>query len=74
MAASLARLPAFLLAAGLTNVASVDAYNAMTFAVLANGTIMTIGVVPFWARVEGGDKTVATFPIPLVIKNLKNPT
>ena len=58
--------------AGLTNVASVEAYVSRTFAVLANGTIMVIGAVPYWARF-GGDKGVSTFPIPLVIKNLKNP-
>jgi len=58
--------------AGLTNVASVAAYASRTFAVLANGTIMVIGAVPYWARFAG-DKGVSTFPIPLVIKNLKNP-
>jgi alpha-tubulin suppressor-like RCC1 family protein len=58
---------------GLTNVTSIEAYAGRTFAVLANGTIMTLGHVPYWVRLEGGDKTVATFPIPLVIKGLKNP-
>jgi alpha-tubulin suppressor-like RCC1 family protein len=58
---------------GLTNVASVEAYTGRTFAVLANGTIMALGHVPFWARIEGGDPTVVSFPIPLVIKNLNNP-
>jgi alpha-tubulin suppressor-like RCC1 family protein len=58
---------------GLTNVASVEAYTGRTFAVLASGTIMALGHVPFWARIEGGDPTVVSFPIPLVIKNLNNP-
>jgi alpha-tubulin suppressor-like RCC1 family protein len=57
---------------GLTNVTSVEAHTGRTLAVLANGTIMTLGVVPFWARLYG-DKAVATFPIPLLIRNLKNP-
>jgi alpha-tubulin suppressor-like RCC1 family protein len=57
---------------GLANVASVEAYVSRTFAVLENGTIMVIGAVPYWARFAG-DKGVSTFPIPLLIKNLKNP-
>jgi alpha-tubulin suppressor-like RCC1 family protein len=59
--------------AGLTNVTSVEAYTGRTFAVLANGTIMALGHVPWWAHIQGGDHTVAGFPIPLVIKNLNNP-
>jgi alpha-tubulin suppressor-like RCC1 family protein len=58
---------------GLTNVVSIAAYTSRTMAVLANGTIMTLGWVPYWARLEGGDRVVSTFPIPLVIRNLKNP-
>ena len=58
---------------GLTNVASVEVYASRTFAVLANGTIMALGHVPYWARIEGGDHTVSPRPIPLVIKNLNNP-
>jgi hypothetical protein len=57
---------------GLAHVLSVEAYTATRFAVLANGTIMTLGVVPYWARL-GGEKTVAPFPIPLLTRNLKNP-
>jgi alpha-tubulin suppressor-like RCC1 family protein len=59
--------------AGLTNVTSVEAYTGRTFAVLANGTIMALGQVPWWARIGGGDPTIVRFPIPLVIKNLTNP-
>jgi alpha-tubulin suppressor-like RCC1 family protein len=58
---------------GLTNVTSVAAYTGRTFAVLANGTIMALGQVPWWARIEGGDHTVTPRPIPLMIKNLNNP-
>jgi alpha-tubulin suppressor-like RCC1 family protein len=58
---------------GLTNVTSVAAYTGRTFAVLANGTIMALGHVPYWARIEGGDHTVSPRPIPLMIKNLNNP-
>jgi alpha-tubulin suppressor-like RCC1 family protein len=58
--------------AGLTNVASVEAYTGRTFAVLANGTIMALGHVPWWARLDG-DPTVTPLPIPLVVKNLNNP-
>ena len=58
---------------GLTNVTSVEAYTGRTFAVLANGTIMALGHVPWWARTDGGDHTVVGWPIPLVIKNLNNP-
>jgi hypothetical protein len=58
---------------GLSNVASVECYTGRTFAVLQNGTIMVLGHVPYWARIEGGDPSVVGFPIPLVIKNLKNP-
>jgi alpha-tubulin suppressor-like RCC1 family protein len=58
---------------GLTNVTSIAAYPSVTFAVLASGTIMTLGMVPYWARLGGGDKTVAPFAIPLLITNLKNP-
>jgi alpha-tubulin suppressor-like RCC1 family protein len=58
---------------GLTNVASVEAYTGRTFAVLANGTIMALGQVPYWARIDGSDPTTAGWPIPLMIKNLNNP-
>jgi alpha-tubulin suppressor-like RCC1 family protein len=58
---------------GLTNVTSVEAYTGRTFAVLANGTIMALGQVPWWARVDGSDPTTAGWPIPLAIKNLNNP-
>jgi alpha-tubulin suppressor-like RCC1 family protein len=59
--------------AGLTSVTSVEAYTGRTFAVLANGTIMALGHVPYWARVDGSDPTTVGWPIPLVIKNLNNP-
>jgi alpha-tubulin suppressor-like RCC1 family protein len=58
---------------GLTNVTSVEADTGRTFAVLANGTIMALGHVPYWARVDGSDPTTAGWPIPLMIKNLNNP-
>jgi alpha-tubulin suppressor-like RCC1 family protein len=58
---------------GLTNVISIAAHASITLAVLANGTIMTVGHVPFWARLEGGDTTVSPYLIPLLIKGLKNP-
>jgi alpha-tubulin suppressor-like RCC1 family protein len=58
---------------GLTNVTSVEAYTGRTFAVLANGTVMALGQIPWWARIDGGDHTVVGWPIPLTIKNLNNP-
>jgi alpha-tubulin suppressor-like RCC1 family protein len=58
---------------GLNNVASIAACTSRTMVVLENGTIMTLGWVPYWARIEGGDPVVSTFPIPLVIRNLENP-
>jgi alpha-tubulin suppressor-like RCC1 family protein len=60
---------------GLTGVASVSARTGSSLAVLANGTIMVWGLVPWWPRVDPfGDPTISHWPIPLVIKGLKNPT
>jgi hypothetical protein len=36
-------------------------------------TIMALGHVPFWARIDGPDPGVVSWPIPLLIKNLNNP-
>ena len=58
---------------GLTNVKSIAAVTGGSFAVVADNTIMVWGGVPFWARIDGGDPDVARWPIPLVIRNLKNP-
>lgn len=58
---------------GLTGVASVCAKTGSSFAIFPDGRILTWGMVPYWARVAGGDKGVSRAPIPLVIKNLNNP-
>jgi alpha-tubulin suppressor-like RCC1 family protein len=58
---------------GLTGVRSVAAKAAMSYAVLEDGTIMTWGMVPLWARVDRAAQDVSHWPIPLVIKGLKNP-
>lgn len=58
---------------GLSNVQSIAANTGRSYAVLAGGKIMTWGMVPLWARVDGGDPGVSHTPIPLVIKGLSNP-
>lgn len=58
---------------GLSSVRSVAAHGGSSLFALADGTILTIGQVPYWARLEGGDPGVSPRLIPLVLKNLKNP-
>lgn len=58
---------------GLSNVTSVEAYTGRTFAVLANGTIMGLGHVPPTPPEDGRETSQSRVPIPLTIKNLKNP-
>jgi alpha-tubulin suppressor-like RCC1 family protein len=57
---------------GLTGIQSIAIGGASSFAIDANGRIMTWGVTPLWARVDGDDQGLSRFPIPLVIKGLKN--
>jgi len=57
---------------GLTGVQSVAIGGASSFAIDGNGRIMTWGMTPRWARVDGDDQELSRFPIPLVIKGLKN--
>jgi hypothetical protein len=57
---------------GLSGIQSITAGGASSFAVDASGRIMTWGMVPLWARVDGDDQTLSRFPIPLVLKGLKN--
>jgi alpha-tubulin suppressor-like RCC1 family protein len=58
---------------GLSGIQSVVAGGASSFAVDAKGTIMTWGMTPPWARVDGDDASLSRYPIPLVLKGLKNP-
>jgi len=58
--------------AGLSGVRSVAA-REVSFAVLADDTIMTWGPVPVWARVDHVYRDIAHTPIPLVLKGLQNP-
>lgn len=57
---------------GLSGVRSVAA-SEMSFAVLADDTIMTWGRVPVWARVDHVYRDIAHTPIPLVLRDLRNP-
>ena len=57
---------------GLTGVQSIAIGGASSFAIDANGRIMTWGMTPAWARVDGENQGLSRFPIPLVIKGLKN--
>ena len=59
--------------AGLTNVASVEAYTSRTFAVLAERHHHGRSARCRTGHASRVTKGVSTFPIPLVIKNLKNP-
>ena len=56
---------------GLTGVQSVSIGGASSFAIDVKGRIMTWGMTPLWAGVAG-DQSLSRFPIPLVIKGLKN--
>jgi alpha-tubulin suppressor-like RCC1 family protein len=57
----------------LTAVQSMAIAGSSTLCVQTDNTIMTVGLVPFYARLGGGDPTVSPIVIPLVIKNLRNP-
>ena len=57
---------------GLTGIQSIAIGGASSFAIDAKGRIMTWGMTPLWARVDGDDQALSRFPIPLVIKGLKN--
>jgi alpha-tubulin suppressor-like RCC1 family protein len=57
----------------LSNVVSIAAGPTArrSFALLADGTILTWGIVPIYARPQG-DPTVSPSPIPLVVEGLSN--
>jgi hypothetical protein len=57
---------------GLSGIQSIAIGGASSFAVDAKGRIMTWGMTPLWARVDGDHADVSRWPIPLVIKGLKN--
>jgi alpha-tubulin suppressor-like RCC1 family protein len=57
---------------GLNDIQSIAVGGAGSFAIDAKGRIMTWGQVPFWARVDTDHADVSRWPIPLVIKGLKN--
>jgi len=59
---------------GLSNVVSVAAGPAArrSFAILADGTVMTWGLVPTWERPRG-DPTVSPSPMRLALRGFSNP-
>jgi alpha-tubulin suppressor-like RCC1 family protein len=57
----------------LTAVQSMAMAGSSTLCVQTDNTIMTVGLVPVYARLYGGDNFVSPIVIPLVIKNLRNP-
>jgi alpha-tubulin suppressor-like RCC1 family protein len=58
---------------GLSAVRWIEATTGQSLCVQTDGTIMVFGFVPWWARLDGGEPTVSHTPIPLVVKDLRNP-